>query len=163
MAIEAEQMSELTRAYAKTLPDADLVKAISALEPIFTSDNCNSEKFRRENKANNLSYQFAQSIIHEAASRGIKLDFEDKKIVYVKESSEWRTNLSSKEEAFFKKEGYIFANMSTDLGIDDAESLYAKLHRPRSINPTVHQAKQLLSLNEAGNLRTSYDKMGLVR
>ena len=161
MAIEAEQMSELTRAYAKTLPDADLVKAISALEPIFTSDNCNSEKFRRENKANNLSYQFAQSIIHEAASRGIKLDFEDKKIVYVKESSEWRTNLSSKEEAFFKKEGYIFANMGTELGIEDAESLYAKLHRPHSIKPTEQQAKQLQILNEAVNLITSNDKMGL--
>lgn len=161
MAIEAEQMSELTRAYAKTLPDADLVKAISALEPIFTSDNCNSEKFRRENKANNLSYQFAQSIIHEAASRGIKLDFEDKKIVYVKESSEWRTNLSSKEEAFFKKEGYIFANMGTELGIEDAESLYAKLHRPHSIKPTTQQAKQLQILNEAVNLITSNDKMGL--
>lgn len=161
MAIEAEQMSELTRAYAKTLPDADLVKAISALEPIFTSDNCNSEKFRRENKANNLSYQFAQSIIHEAASRGIKLDFEDKKIVYVKESSEWRTNLSSKEEAFFKKEGYIFANMGTELGIEDAESLYAKLHRPHSIKPTEQQAKQLQILNEAVKLITSNDKMGL--
>lgn len=161
MAIEAEQMSELTRAYAKTLPDADLVKAISALEPIFTSDNCNSEKFRRENKANNLSYQFAQSIIHEAASRGIKLDFEDKKIVYVKESSEWRTNLSSKEEAFFNKEGYIFANMGTELGIEDAESLYAKLHRPHSIKPTEQQAKQLQILNEAVNLITSNDKMGL--
>lgn len=161
MAIEAEQMSELTRAYAKTLPDADLVKAISALEPIFTSDNCNSEKFRRENKANNLSYQFAQSIIHEAASRGIKLDFEDKKIVYVQESSEWRTNLSSKEEAFFKKEGYIFANMGTELGIEDAESLYAKLHRPHSIKPTEQQAKQLQILNEAVNLITSNDKMGL--
>lgn len=161
MAIEAEQMSELTRAYAKTLPDADLVKAISALEPIFTSDNCNSEKFRRENKANNLSYQFAQSIIHEAASRGIKLDFEDKKIVYVKESSEWRTNLSSKEEAFFKKEGYIFANMGTELGIEDAESLYAKLHRPHSIKPTEQQAKQLQILNEAVNLITSNDKRGL--
>lgn len=161
MAIEAEQMSELTRAYAKTLPDADLVKAISALEPIFTSDNCNSEKFRRENKANNLSYQFAQSIIHEAASRGIKLDFEDKKIVYVKESSEWRTNLSSKEEAFFKKEGYIFANMGTELGIEDAESLYAKLHRPHSIKPTEQQAKQIQILNEAVNLITSNDKMGL--
>lgn len=161
MAIEAEQMSELTRAYAKTLPDADLVKAISALEPIFTSDNCNSEKFRRENKANNLSYQFAQSIIHEAASRGIKLDFEDKKIVYVKESSEWRTNLSSKEEAFFNKEGYIFANMGTELGIEDAESLYAKLHRPHSIKPTEQQAKQLKILNEAVNLITSNDKMGL--
>lgn len=161
MAIEAEQMSELTRAYAKTLPDADLVKAISALEPIFTSDNCNSEKFRRENKANNLSYQFAQSIIHEAASRGIKLDFEDKKIVYVQESSEWRTNLSSKEEAFFKKEGYIFANMGTELGIEDAESLYAKLHRPHSIKPTTQQAKQLQILNEAVNLITSNDKMGL--
>lgn len=161
MAIEAEQMSELTRAYAKTLPDTDLVKAISALEPIFTSDNCNSEKFRRENKANNLSYQFAQSIIHEAASRGIKLDFEDKKIVYVKESSEWRTNLSSKEEAFFKKEGYIFANMGTELGIEDAESLYAKLHRPHSIKPTEQQAKQLQILNEAVNLITSNDKMGL--
>ena len=161
MAIEAEQMSELTRAYAKTLPDADLVKAIAALEPIFTSDNCNSEKFRRENKANNLSYQFAQSIIHEAASRGIKLDFEDKKIVYVKESSEWRTNLSSKEEAFFKKEGYIFANMGTELGIEDAESLYAKLHRPHSIKPTEQQAKQLQILNEAVNLITSNDKMGL--
>lgn len=161
MAIEAEQMSELTRAYAKTLPDADLVKAISALEPIFTSDNCNSEKFRRENKANNLSYQFAQSIIHEAASRGIKLDFEDKKIVYVKESSEWSTNLSSKEEAFFKKEGYIFANMGTEIGIEDAESLYAKLHRPHSIKPTEQQAKQLQILNEAINLITSNDKMGL--
>ena len=161
MAIEAEQMSELTRAYAKTLPDADLVKAISALEPIFTSDNCNSEKFRRENKANNLSYQFTQSIIHEAASRGIKLDFEDKKIVYVKESSEWRTNLSSKEEAFFNKEGYIFANMGTELGIEDAESLYAKLHRPHSIKPTEQQAKQLQILNEAVNLITSNDKMGL--
>lgn len=161
MAIEAEQMTELTRAYAKTLPDADLVKAISALEPIFTSDNCNSEKFRRENKANNLSYQFAQSIIHEAASRGIKLDFEDKKIVYVQESSEWRTNLSSKEEAFFKKEGYIFANMGTELGIEDAESLYAKLHRPHSIKPTEQQAKQLQILNEAVNLITSNDKMGL--
>lgn len=161
MAIEAEQMSELTRAYAKTLPDADLVKAISALEPIFTSDNCNSEKFRRENKANNLSYQFAQSIIHEAASRGIKLDFEDKKIVYVKESSKWRTNLSSKEEAFFNKEGYIFANMGTELGIEDAESLYAKLHRPHSIKPTEQQAKQLQILNEAVNLITSNDKMGL--
>lgn len=161
MAIEAEQMSELTRAYAKTLPDADLVKAISALEPIFTSDNCNSEKFRRENKANNLSYQFAQSIIHEAASRGIKLDFEDKKIVYVQESSEWRTNLSSKEEAFFKKEGYIFANMGTELGIEDAESLYAKLHRPHSIKPTEQQAKQLQILNEAVKLITSNDKMGL--
>ncbi len=161
MAIEAEQMTELTRAYAKTLPDADLVKAISALEPIFTSDNCNSEKFRRENKANNLSYQFAQSIIHEAASRGIKLDFEDKKIVYVKESSEWRTNLSSKEEAFFKKEGYIFANMGTELGIEDAESLYAKLHRPHSIKPTEQQAKQLQILNEAVKLITSNDKMGL--
>ncbi len=161
MAIEAEQMSELTRAYAKTLPDADLVKAISALEPIFTSDNCNSEKFRRENKANNLSYQFAQSIIHEAASRGIKLDFEDKKIVYVQESSEWRTNLSSKEEAFFKKEGYIFANMGTELGIEDAESLYAKLHRPHSIKPTEQQAKQLQVLNEAVKLITSNDKMGL--
>lgn len=161
MAIEAEQMSELTRAYAKTLPDADLVKAISALEPIFTSDNCNSEKFRRENKANNLSYQFAQSIIHEAASRGIKLDFEDKKIVYVQESSEWRTNLSSKEEAFFKKEGYIFANMGTELGIEDAESLYAKLHRPHSIKPTEQQAKQLQILNEAVNLITSNDKRGL--
>ena len=161
MAIEAEQMSELTRAYAKTLPDADLVKAISALEPIFTSDNCNSEKFRRENKANNLSYQFAQSIIHEAASRGIKLDFEDKKIVYVKESSEWRTNLSSKEEAFFNKEGYIFTNMGTELGIEDAESLYAKLHRPHSIKPTEQQAKQLQILNEAVNLITSNDKMGL--
>ena len=161
MAIEAEQMSELTRAYAKTLPDADLVKAISALEPIFTSDNCNSEKFRRENKANNLSYQFAQSIIHEAASRGIKLDFEDKKIVYVKESSEWRTNLSSKEEAFFNKEGYIFANMGIELGIEDAESLYAKLHRPHSIKPTEQQAKQLQILNEAVNLITSNDKMGL--
>lgn len=161
MAIEAEQMTELTRAYAKTLPDADLVKAISALEPIFTSDNCNSEKFRRENKANNLSYQFAQSIIHEAASRGIKLDFEDKKIVYVKESSEWRTNLSSKEEAFFKKEGYIFANMGTELGIEDAESLYAKLHRPHSIKPTEQQAKQLQILNEAVNLITSNDKRGL--
>lgn len=161
MAIEAEQMSELTRAYAKTLPDTDLVKAISALEPIFTSDNCNSEKFRRENKANNLSYQFAQSIIHEAASRGIKLDFEDKKIVYVKESSEWRTNLSSKEEAFFKKEGYIFANMGTELGIEDAESLYAKLHRPHSIKPTEQQAKQLQILNEAVNLITSNDKRGL--
>ena len=161
MAIEAEQMSELTRAYAKTLPDADLVKAISALEPIFTSDNCNSEKFRRENKANNLSYQFAQSIIHEAASRGIKLDFEGKKIVYVKESSEWRTNLSSKEEAFFNKEGYIFANMGTELGIEDAESLYAKLHRPHSIKPTEQQAKQLQILNEAVNLITSNDKMGL--
>lgn len=161
MAIEAEQMSELTRAYAKTLPDADLVKAISALEPIFTSDNCNSEKFRRENKANNLSYQFAQNIIHEAASRGIKLDFEDKKIVYVQESSEWRTNLSSKEEAFFKKEGYIFANMGTELGIEDAESLYAKLHRPHSIKPTEQQAKQLQILNEAVNLITSNDKRGL--
>lgn len=161
MAIEAEQMSELTRAYAKTLPDADLVKAISALEPIFTSDNCNSEKFRRENKANNLSYQFAQSIIHEAASRGIKLDFEDKKIVYVQESSEWRTNLSSKEEAFFKKEGYIFANMGTELGIEDAESLYAKLHRPHSIKPTEQQAKQLQVLNEAVKLITSNDKRGL--
>lgn len=161
MAIEAEQMTELTRAYAKTLPDADLVKAISALEPIFTSDNCNSEKFRRENKANNLSYQFAQSIIHEAASRGIKLDFEDKKIVYVQESSEWRTNLSSKEEAFFKKEGYIFANMGTELGIEDAESLYAKLHRPHSIKPTEQQAKQLQILNEAVKLITSNDKMGL--
>ena len=161
MAIEAEQMTELTRAYAKTLPDADLVKAISALEPIFTSDNCNSEKFRRENKANNLSYQFAQSIIHEAASRGIKLDFEDKKIVYVKESSEWRTNLSSKEEAFFKKEGYIFANMGTELGIEDAERLYAKLHRPHSIKPTTQQAKQLQVLNEAVNLITSNDKRGL--
>lgn len=161
MAIEAEQMTELTRAYAKTLPDADLVKAISALEPIFTSDNCNSEKFRRENKANNLSYQFAQSIIHEAASRGIKLDFEDKKIVYVQESSEWRTNLSSKEEAFFKKEGYIFANMGTELGIEDAESLYAKLHRPHSIKPTEQQAKQLQILNEAVNLITSNDKRGL--
>ncbi len=161
MAIEAEQMSELTRAYAKTLPDADLVKAISALEPIFTSDNCNSEKFRRKNKANNLSYQFAQSIIHEAASRGIKLDFEDKKIVYVQESSEWRTNLSSKEEAFFKKEGYIFANMGTELGIEDAESLYAKLHRPHSIKPTEQQAKQLQILNEAVKLITSNDKMGL--
>lgn len=161
MAIEAEQMSELTRAYAKTLPDADLVKAISALEPIFTSDNCNSEKFRRENKANNLSYQFAQSIIHEAASRGIKLDFEDKKIVYVQESSEWRTNLSSKEEAFFKKEGYIFANMGTELGIEDAESLYAKLHRPHSIKPTEQQAKQLQILNEAVKLITSNDKRGL--
>lgn len=161
MAIEAEQMTELTRAYAKTLPDADLVKAISALEPIFTSDNCNSEKFRRENKANNLSYQFAQSIIHEAASRGIKLDFEDKKIVYVQESSEWRTNLSSKEEAFFKKEGYIFANMGTELGIEDAESLYAKLHRPHSIKPTTQQAKQLQVLNEAVKLITSNDKRGL--
>lgn len=161
MAIEAEQMSELTRAYAKTLPDADLVKAISALEPIFTSDNCNSEKFRRENKANNLSYQFAQSIIHEAASRGIKLDFEDKKIVYVQESSEWRTNLSSKEEAFFKKEGYIFANMGKELGIEDAESLYAKLHRPHSIKPTEQQAKQLQILNEAIKLITENDKFGL--
>ena len=161
MAIEPEQMFELTRAYAKTLPDAVLVKAISALEPIFTSDNCNSEKFRRENKANNLSYQFAQSIIHEAASRGIKLDFEDKKIVYVQESSEWRTNLSSKEEAFFKKEGYIFANMGTELGIEDAESLYTKLHRPHSIKPTEQQAKQLQILNEAINLITSNDKIGL--
>lgn len=161
MAIEPEQMSELTRAYAKTLPDAELVKAISALEPIFTSDNCNSEKFRRENKANNLSYQFAQSIIHEAASRGIKLDFEEKKIVYVKESSEWRTSLSSKEEAFFKKEGYIFANMGTEIGIEDAESLYAKLHRPHSIKPTEQQAKQLQILNEAIKLITENDKFGL--
>lgn len=161
MAIEPEQMFELTRAYAKTLPDAVLVKAISALEPIFTSDDCNSDKFRRENKENNLSYQFAQSIIHEAASRGIKLDFEDKKIVYVQESSEWRTSLSSKEEAFFKKEGYIFANMGRELGIEDAESLYAKLHRPHSIKPTEQQAKQLQILNEAINLITSNDKIGL--
>lgn len=161
MAIEPEQMFELTRAYAKTLPDAVLVKAISALEPIFTSDDCNSDKFRRENKKNNLSYQFAQSIIHEAASRGIKLDFEDKKIVYVQESSEWRTSLSSKEEAFFKKEGYIFANMGRELGIEDAESLYAKLHRPHSIKPTEQQAKQLQILNEAINLITSNDKIGL--
>lgn len=161
MAIEPEQMFELTRAYAKTLPDAVLVKAISALEPIFTSDDCNSDKFRRENKENNLSYQFAQSIIHEAASRGIKLDFEDKKIVYVQESSEWRTSLSSKEEAFFKKEGYIFANMGRELGIEDAESLYTKLHRPHSIKPTEQQAKQLQILNEAINLITSNDKIGL--
>lgn len=161
MAIEPEQMFELTRAYAKTLPDAVLVKAISALEPIFTSDDCNSDKFRRENKENNLSYQFAQSIIHEAASRGIKLDFEDKKIVYVQESSEWRTSLSSKEEAFFKKEGYIFANMGRELGIEDAESLDAKLHRPHSIKPTEQQAKQLQILNEAINLITSNDKIGL--
>lgn len=161
MAIEPEQMFELTRAYAKTLPDAVLVKAISALEPIFTSDDCNSYKFRRENKENNLSYQFAQSIIHEAASRGIKLDFEDKKIVYVQESSEWRTSLSSKEEAFFKKEGYIFANMGRELGIEDAESLYTKLHRPHSIKPTEQQAKQLQILNEAINLITSNDKIGL--
>lgn len=161
MAIEPEQMFELTRAYAKTLPDAVLVKAISALEPIFTSDDCNSDKFRRENKENNLSYQFAQSIIHEAASRGIKLDFEDKKIVYVQESSEWITSLSSKEEAFFKKEGYIFANMGRELGIEDAESLYAKLHRPHSIKPTEQQAKQLQILNEAINLITSNDKIGL--
>lgn len=161
MAIEPEQMFELTRAYAKTLPDAVLVKAISALEPIFTSDDCNSDKFRRENKENNLSYQFAQSIIHEAASRGIKLDFEDKKIVYVQESSEWGTSLSSKEEAFFKKEGYIFANMGRELGIEDAESLYAKLHRPHSIKPTEQQAKQLQILNEAINLITSNDKIGL--
>ncbi len=161
MAIEPEQMSELTRAYAKTLPDADLVKAISDLEPIFTSGNCNSDKFRRENKENNLSYQFAQSIIHEAASRGIKLDFEDKRIVYVKESSEWRTSLSSKEEAFFKKEGYIFANMGTEIGIEDAESLYAKLHRPHSIKPNEQQAKQLQILNEAVKLITENDKFGL--
>ena len=161
MAIEPEQMFELTRAYAKTLPDAVLVKAISALEPIFTSDDCNSDKFRRENKENNLSYQFAQSIIHEAASRGIKLDFEDKKIVYVQESSEWRTSLSSKEEAFFKKEGYIFANMGRELGIEDAESLYTKLHRPHSIKPTEQQAKQLQILNEAINLITSNVKIGL--
>lgn len=161
MAIEPEQMSELTRAYAKTLPDAALVKAISALEPIFTSDDCNSDKFRRENKENNLSYQFAQSIIHEAASRGIKLDFEDKKIVYVQQSSEWRTSLSSKEEAFFKKEGYIFANMGRELGIEDAESLYAKLHRPHSIKPTEQQAKQLQILDEAVKLITENDKFGL--
>ena len=163
MAIEPEQMSELTRAYAKTLPDADLVKAISALEPIFTSDDCNSEKFRRENNANNLSYQFAQSIIHEAANRGIKLDFEDKKIVYVDESSEGRTTLSSKEEAFFKKEGYIFANMGTKIGIEDAKNLYAKLHRPHSIKPTEQQAKQLQILDEAVKLITENDEFGLFK
>ena len=161
MAIEPEQMSELTRAYAKTLPDADLVKAISALEPIFTSDDCNSEKFRRENNANNLSYQFAQSIIHEAANRGIKLDFEDKKIVYVKESSKWGSSLTAKEEEFFKKEGYIFANMGTEIGIEDAETLYAKLHRPHSIKPNEQQAKQLQILDEAVKLITENDKLGL--
>lgn len=163
MAIEPEQISELTRAYAKTLPDADLVKAISALEPIFTSDDCNSDKFKYENQKNNLSYKFAKSIIHEAVSRGIKLDFEDKKIVYVQESSEWRTSLSSKEEAFFKKEGYIFANMGRELGIEDAKSLYAKLHRPHSTKPTEQQAKQLQILDEAVKLITENDKFGLFK
>lgn len=163
MAIEPEQMFELTRAYAKTLPDAVLVKAISALEPIFTSDDCNSDKFRRENKENNLSYQFAQSIIHEAASRKIKLDFDDKKIVYVQESSPWETNLSKKEEEFFKKEGYIFADMGTEIGIEDAKSLYAKLHRPHSIKPTEQQAKQLQILDEAVKLITENDEFGLFK
>lgn len=161
MAIEPEQMGTLARAYAKTLPDTDLVKAISALEPIFTSDNCNSEKFRRENKNNNLSYQFAQNIINEAASRGIKLDFSDKKIVYVNENTSWRSSLTTKEEEFFKKEGYIFANMGTEIGIEDAKSLYAKLHRPHSVKPTEQQAKQLQILDEAVKLITKNDELGL--
>lgn len=163
MAIEPEQMSELTRAYAKTLPDADIVKAISALEPIFTSDNCNSDKFKIENKANNLSYQFAQSIIQEAKRRGIKLDFGDKKIVFVKESSQWRSSLTSKEEEFFKKEGYIFANMGAEIGIEDAKNLYAKLHRPHSIKPNEQQAKQLQILDEAVKLITENDEFGLFK
>ncbi len=161
MAIEPEQMKELTRAYAKTLPDADIVKAISALEPIFTSNDCNSDKFKRENNANNLSYQFAKSIVHEAKSRGIKIDFGDKKIVYVNESSQWRPSLTAKEEEFFKKEGYIFANMGTEIGIEDAKSLYAKLHRPHSIKPNEQQTKQLQILDEAVKLITENDKFGL--
>lgn len=161
MAIAPEQMQELARAYAKTLPDTDIVKAISALEPIFTSDNCNSDKFKRENNAKNLSYQFAKSIIQEAKSRGIKIDFGDKKIVYVKESSQWRPSLTTKEEEFFKKEGYIFANMGTEIGIEDAESLYEKLHRPHSIKPNKQQTKQLQILDEAVKLITENDEAGL--
>ena len=160
MAIEPEQMTELTRAYAKTLSDADLVKAIAALEPILTSNDCKSDKFGYEYKKK-LSYKFAQSIIQEAISRGIKLDFDNKNIVYVRENTDWDPNLTSKEEEFFKKGGYIFANTGTEIGIEDAKSLYAKLHRPHSIKPTTQQAKQLQILNEAVKLITENDQFGL--
>lgn len=160
MAIEPEQMTELTRAYAKTLSDADLVKAIAALEPILTSNDCKSDKFGYEYKKK-LSYKFAQSIIQEAMSRGIKLDFGNKNIVYVRENTDRDPNLTSKEEEFFKKGGYIFANTGTEIGIEDAKSLYAKLHRPHSIKPTTQQAKQLQILNEAVKLITENDQFGL--
>lgn len=51
--------------------------------------------------------------------------------------------------------------MGRELGIEDAETLYAKLHRPHSIKPNEQQAKQLQILDEAVKLITENDKFGL--
>ena len=159
MSIEARQMRELSSAYLKTLSDAELLKALEVLEPIFMSKDAKSKIFNVSSQKKNLSYQFAVAVLREAKNRKMNIDFGDKKVVTVdKINSEYSRNLAPKEEDFFREQGYIFCdNEGRGIGIPDAHELYEKLHRPHSVRPTERQSKQLQILNEAIQLIAEND------
>ena len=159
MSIEARQMRELSSAYLKTLSDAELLKALEVLEPIFMSKDAKSKIFNVSSQKKNLSYQFAVAALREAKNRKMNIDFGDKKVVTVdKINSEYSRNLAPKEEDFFREQGYIFCdNEGRGIGIPDAHELYEKLHRPHSVRPTERQSKQLQILNEAIQLIAEND------
>ena len=159
MSIEARQMRELSSAYLKTLSDAELLKALEVLEPIFMSKDAKSKIFNVSSQKKNLSYQFAVAVLREAKNRKMNIDFGDKKVVTVdKINSEYSRNLAPKEEDFFREQGYIFCdNEGRGIGIPDAHELYEKLHRPHSVRPTEQQSKQLQILNEAIRLIAEND------
>lgn len=163
MAIDAVQINELAIAYIKTLSDAELVKALSVLEPVLTSKSSEDLKFKyTKQQENNLSYHFASRIRHEIARRGINIDFGNKKIVCVDKKGEYSTNLDKKEEQYFQNNGYIFCdNDGHKIGIKKAHDLYVELHKPHSIKPTEKQTKQLQLINEAIKLFVENDKYNL--
>ena len=53
----------------KSLSDAELLKALEVLEPIFMSKDAKSKIFNVSSQKKNLSYQFAVAALREAKNR----------------------------------------------------------------------------------------------
>lgn len=158
MAVDYNQMFNLSYHYAKSMSDEELIKAIASLEPVLSSTNLNNPKLINSNKDQSIA--FARGLVSEAYSRNLKIDFSDSKIVWVPNYKLGDFSLVREEVAeYLKAQGYKFAYSDCQyLGMKSADEVYKLEHMPRSLKPTESEVQKLRLLREAIELFKQNDK-----
>ncbi|MCQ2754509.1 MAG: hypothetical protein MJ231_05620, partial [bacterium] len=130
-----DDIENMFKKYAKTMPDDDLIKLIATLEPIW-SDGRNR---------NYLGKSITNILAEIAEERNLKIDFASKKYVYA---------VDPLDKEFAKTMGYIPIDIEsfTKVGLDNLQGI-AK--RKIAMTPTEIQAAKIKLLNEGARIIAS--------